>query len=218
MMTMGDTTSRGYVKHAIAERRPWVWVRRQTLAVTFWDALLTNRTHGITSNRGDTNRPHNAFLTGTPMKLTPKRADADTTKSAVTAIQSAALGPIAPPKFVTVRKQDRPLWDAIVMARPRDTWNDADLILAGHLARAYGDMAHLEAHIDRNGMVVEEKLNPACAMLDKATRRALALARQLKVDAISTVGKSRDIRKGSELESDARKNMGDDELIPRTMQ
>jgi hypothetical protein len=55
-------------------------------------------------------------------------------------------------------------------------------------------------------------------MLDKATRRALALARQLKVDAISTVGKSRDIRKGSELESDARKNMGDDELIPRTMQ
>jgi len=152
------------------------------------------------------------------MKPTPKRDRADSAKAAVTAIQSAALGPIAPPKFVTVRKQDRPLWNAIVMARPRDTWNDADLILASHLARAYGDMAHLEAHIDRNGMVVDETINPACALLDKATRRALALARQLKVDAVSTVGKSRDIRNGSELETRARDALQDDELIPRTMQ
>jgi hypothetical protein len=152
------------------------------------------------------------------MKPTPKRDRADSAKAAVTAIQSAALGPIAPPKFVTVRKQDRPLWNAIVMARPRDTWNDADLILASHLARAYGDMAHIESHIDRNGMVVGGTTNPACALLDKATRRALALARQLKVDAVSTVGKSRDIRNGSELETRARDALQDDELIPRTMQ
>lgn len=149
------------------------------------------------------------------MKTTPKRKRSDSTKAAVAAIQSAGAGPIKPPAFVNVQKRDMSRWNAIVQARPRDTWNDADLILAAHLARAYGDMAELESFIEEKGMIADGEINPACAMLDKATRRALALARQLKVDAISTVGKSRDIRKGSELESDARKSLEDDDLIPR---
>lgn len=150
------------------------------------------------------------------MKTTPKRHRSDSTKAAVKAVQAATAGPIKPPGFVNVQKRDMSRWNAIVQARPRDTWNDADLILAAHLARAYGDMAELEAHIEERGMITPEgEINPACAMLDKATRRALALARQLKVDAISTVGKSRDIRKGSELESTARKSLEDDDLIPR---
>jgi len=77
-------------------------------------------------------------------------------------------------------------------------------------------MAELEKVIEQRGMITPEgEINPACNMLDKATRRALALARQLKIDAISTVGKSRDIRKGSELESNARNSLEDDDLIPR---
>jgi len=149
------------------------------------------------------------------MKLTPKRTKSDSTKAAVKAVQAATAGPIKPPAFVKVQKRDVSRWNAIVQARPRDTWNDADLILAAHLARAYGDMADLETLIEEQGMITPEGVNPACNMLDKATRRALALARQLKVDAISTVGKSRDIRKGSELEATARRSLEDDDLIPR---
>lgn len=150
------------------------------------------------------------------MKLTPKRTKSDSTKAAVKAVQAATAGPIRPPDFVNVQKRDMSRWNAIVLARPRDTWNDADLILASHLARAYGDMAELEKVIEQRGMITPEgEINPACNMLDKATRRALALARQLKIDAISTVGKSRDIRKGSELESNARNSLEDDDLIPR---
>lgn len=151
------------------------------------------------------------------MKLTPKRSKSDSTKAAVTAIQSAALGPIKPPAFVSVRKADRPLWDAIVLARPRDTWTDADLILAGQLTHAYADLNKLQEFIDERGMIGPEgDINPACNMLDKATRRCLAIARQLKIDAVSVVGKSRDIRKGAELESEARGHMADDDgLIPR---
>lgn len=149
------------------------------------------------------------------MKIKQKRQRSDSTTAAVSAIQSAAKAPLKPPAFVNVKKRDMSRWNAIVLARPRDTWTEADLILAGHLTRAYADMAQLEDFIDEKGMITEGEINPACAMLDKATRRALALARQLKIDAVSTVGKSRDIRKGSELESDARKSLEDDDLIPR---
>lgn len=123
-----------------------------------------------------------------------------------------------PPAFVTVREQDRPLWDAIVTARPRDTWTDADLILAGQLARAYGDIAYLESVIDEKGFVSGGELNPACNLLDKVSRRALAMARQLKIDTISTVGKAQDIHQGAKLERDARNGIeDDDDLLPRAV-
>jgi hypothetical protein len=119
---------------------------------------------------------------------------------------------------VTVREQDRPLWDAIVTARPRDTWTDADLILAGQLARAYGDIAYLESVIDEKGFVSGGELNPACNLLDKVSRRALAMARQLKIDTISTVGKAQDIHQGAKLERDARNGIeDDDDLLPRAV-
>lgn len=149
------------------------------------------------------------------MKLTPKRHRSDSAKAAIQAAKSAALGALPPPSCISLRSADVPLWEAIVTARPRDTWTEADLVLAGQLARAYGDIAELQAYIDDNGMMVEGEVNPACALLDKTSRRALAMARQLKIDTISVVGKSRDLRDGSELERTARTGADDDDLIPR---
>lgn len=135
------------------------------------------------------------------------------------AAQAASMGPLEPPAFVRVRDRDRPAWDAIVTARARDTWTEADLMLAGQLARAYGDIAELEAYIDENGMILGDQINPACTLLDKVSRRALAMARQLKVDTISVVGKSQDIHKGAALERGARQGIDDDDdLIPRALQ
>lgn len=137
----------------------------------------------------------------------------------MTAAQAAALGPLEPPPFVRVREADRPAWDAIVSARPRDTWTEADLVLAGHLARAYGDIAQLEEQIDDEGLMLGGEINPACALLEKLSRRAMAIARQLKIDTISVVGKSQDIHKGAALERDARNGIDDDDgLIPRALQ
>lgn len=150
------------------------------------------------------------------MKATGRRQRSDSAKAAVKAAKSAALGPLPPPGCVRLRDADGPLWDAIVTARPRDTWTDADLLLAAQLARAYGDIAELEAYIDDQGMMVGGEINPACALLDKTSRRALAMARQLKVDTISVIGKSQDIHKGAELERNARGGADDDDgLIPR---
>lgn len=153
------------------------------------------------------------------MKTTARRHRSDSAKAAIAAAQAAAMEPIAPPACVRLRDSDRPVWAAIVTARARDTWTDADLILAGQLARTYGDIAELEELIDQQGMILGDQVNPACTLLDKMSRRALAMARQLKIDTISVVGKSQDINKSAALERDARQGVDDDDgLIPRTLQ
>ena len=147
------------------------------------------------------------------MKTTDRRPRSDSAKAAVAASQAVALGPLQPPAHVRLRESDRPFWNAIVTARPRDTWTDADLVLAGNLARAYADMETLQESIERDGMLVEGKINPACDLLDMMTRRALATGRQLMVATIATVGKAQDIHKGAALERGARQHE-DDDLIP----
>lgn len=147
------------------------------------------------------------------MKTTPRRPRSDSAKAAIAATQAAALGPLQPPSFVRLSKQALPFWNAILTARPRDTWTDADLILAGNLARAYADIEQLQAKIDTDGFILEGKAHPAIAILENMSRRALATGRQLKVDTIATVGKAQDINKGSALERDAR-NQEHDDLIP----
>lgn len=147
------------------------------------------------------------------MKMTPRRPRSDSARAAVAASQAAALGPIAPPKHVKLRRGDRPFWNAIVQARPRDTWTDADLAMAGNLARCQADIERLQAMIDDEGFILEGKPHPAAEMLEKATRRAMALGRAIAVNTVATVGRRADIAKGAELERQAR-DAADDELIP----
>lgn len=147
------------------------------------------------------------------MKTTARRPRSDSAKAAVAAAQSVALGPIAPPAFVRLSKQAMVFWPAIVTARPRDTWTDADLILAGNLARAYADIEQLQATIDTEGYIQDGKAHPALAILENMSRRALATGRQLKVDTIATVGKAETFPKAAALERDARAHL-DDDLIP----
>lgn len=147
------------------------------------------------------------------MKMTPRRPRSDSAKAAVAAAQSVALGPRLPPSHLKMRECDKPFWFDIMTARPRDTWTDADLILAGQLSRTYADIEHLQAAIDEFGMIYDGKPNPCCTLLDTMTKRAMALARQLMINTVSTVGRQPDIAKGAALERAAREDH-DDELIP----
>ena len=142
-----------------------------------------------------------------------RRPRSDSAKAAVAAAKAAALGPLPPPAFVRVSEAAKPFYDAIVIARPRDTWTEADLILAASLARDYAAIEELHKAIDRDGLLINGKVNPACDLLDKMTRRALATGRQLKVDTIATVGKAETFPKAAALEREARKQI-DDDLIP----
>lgn len=148
------------------------------------------------------------------MKMTPRRKRSDSAAAAVAATQAAALGPLAPPKHIKLRRGDRPFWNGIVSARPRDTWTESDLVMAASLARCQADIEALQRQIDADGFLIDGKPHPCAEMLEKATRRAMALGRAIAVNTVATVGRSADIAKGAALEREARE-ADDDDLIPR---
>lgn len=131
------------------------------------------------------------------MKSTPKRHRSDSAKAAVQAAQNVAQGPIEPPGYVTLPKPCRPFWDAIVTSRPRDTWTDADLVLAANLARTQHAIESAAVGSDDHA---------------KLTRLAMALSRSIAVHATATVGRAADMVNAATLEREARQEH--DDLIP----
>lgn len=144
------------------------------------------------------------------MKTTARRPRSDSSKAAVQAAQNAALGPLEPPAYVTLRPQDKPFWEAIMKARARHTWDDADLVTAATLARAQADILMLQAQVDAEGYVVDGKINPAAQMIETLAKRVTSLSRLLHTHAEAKLGRARDNGKTLALEKEAE----DDPLIP----
>lgn len=121
----------------------------------------------------------------------------DSKAGAKIAVDSALAGPLDPPAHVRLREGDRPFWDAIVSARARNRWDDADLAIAANLARTEADIETLQERLDREGHVIENQkgtpiANPLHAILETLTRRAVALSRMLHVHPEAKDGESRD--------------------------
>ncbi len=148
------------------------------------------------------------------MKTTPKRQRSDSAAAALTAHKNAAMGPIKPPAHVALRPGDRPFWVAIMQARARDTWTEADLVAAGNLARAQADIERLQTELDAQGYVIDGKANPLAALIETLSRRCVVLTRLLHIHALATVGRSADAGKALATERAAREQDADD-LIPR---
>ncbi|PYD92648.1 TerS protein [Pseudomonas syringae pv. pisi] len=157
--------------------------------------------------------------------MTVKRNRSDSGTSAVAAMQAAAAGAIKPPRFVNIRKADKPFWDSIVRARARNSWTDSDLVMAGNLARCLSDIERLQKEIDVEGDVIlndrkSQVINPKHSLLETLSRRAVALSRTLQVHAQATQGDSRDQGKKATKQRAAEKVLAeqdDDDLIPRAM-
>lgn len=155
------------------------------------------------------------------MKVTPKRNRSDSATAAVAAVQAASLGPLQPPAHISLRPGDRPFWDAIMLARARDTWTDADLATAAGLARSQADIERLQAEVDVEGFTIPSGngtpiVNPKHKLLETLTRRAVSLSRVLHVHAEATVGRSRDAGNALANERQASLPLDDeDDLIPR---
>lgn len=149
------------------------------------------------------------------MKVTPKRKRSDSAKAAIEATKAAAMGVLAAPEHITLRKQDKPFWTAIVQSRAADTWTDSDLATAATMARAQADIEGLQKKLDDEGYVCDGKINPTAQALEMLSRRVVALSRVLHVHAQATVGRSADASKALELEKQARQALSDDDdLIP----
>ena len=133
------------------------------------------------------------------MKLNPKRPKADTISHATVAHQNAAQAPIEPPAYVTLPEPCKPFWDAIVTARARDLWTQADLVQAANLAR-------VQHAIESSPIGSDEHA--------KLTRLSMALARAVAVHPTATAGRAADQVNQNTAERNARQDEGDD-LIPR---
>lgn len=97
-------------------------------------------------------------------------------------------------------------------ARARDTWNDTDLTTAANLARTQADIENLQAKLDAEGYVVDDKINPKAKLVEILSRRAVALSRVLHVHAEATQGRSRDA--GNALANERQAEADHDDLIP----
>lgn len=148
------------------------------------------------------------------MKTTARRPRSDSAKAAVQAAQNAALGPLEPPPYVTLRKQDKPHWLAIMKARARHTWDEADLVTAATMARAQADILMLQAQVDAEGYVLDGKINLAAQMIETLSKRVVSLSRILHTHAEAKLGRARDNGKTLALEREA-EQAEDDDLIPR---
>ena len=134
------------------------------------------------------------------MKLTPKRHRSDSAKSAAKAHQNAAQAPIEPPGYVTLPEPCKPFWDAIVTARARDLWTQADLIQAANLARTMHALESVPVGSNEHA---------------KLSRLAMALSRAVAVHPTATAVRAVDQVNANTAEREARAGMGDDDLIPR---
>jgi hypothetical protein len=115
-----------------------------------------------------------------------RAAKADTAAAAVQAMVDAAKGPPTCPKHVRLRDGDQPFWDGVVCARAREEWTEADLVVAGQLARCQADIERESVSLDAEGTVVTNDrgtlvCNPRVSVLEQLARREMALMRTLRM-------------------------------------
>lgn len=145
---------------------------------------------------------------------------ADSATSAVGAMMAAALPALEPPGHVRLRDGDRPFWDAIMLARARDEWNEHDLGLAAQLARCQADIERESKLLEAESCLIENARgtvvgNPRVQILELMTRRQMPLMHFLRLGG-SAVGEARLEQGKRKLERDARRTRGelqDDELL-----
>ena len=98
----------------------------------------------------------------------------------------AAKGVITPPAHVKLREGDEPFWEAVLCARARDEWGNADLVVAAQLARCLHDVEREQLLLDSEGTVVPNErgtpvVNPRVSVLEQYARREMALMRTLRM-------------------------------------
>jgi hypothetical protein len=149
-----------------------------------------------------------------------KRNRADSASSAVKAMLSAAKDDLQPPAHVKLRAGDEVFWQAVVRARARDEWTEADLVVAGQLARCLHDIEKEQELLDAEGTVMPNDrgtmvVNPRVSVLEQFARREMALMRTLRMGG-RVAGDARDLNKARGLERQSRKirqELEDDELL-----
>lgn len=141
-----------------------------------------------------------------------RRQPATSIDAAINAMANAGEPPLEVPKHCNLRDGDKPFWDGIVCARARDSWTDADLVVAAQLARCQADIEREQLALDAESTVVKNErgtnvVNARCAVLEQFARREMALMRTLRLGG-TVAGTPRDEAGARSVERQARKVRG----------
>jgi len=149
-----------------------------------------------------------------------RKGRSDSSTAAVNNISMALKGVIDPPEHVKLRPGDRLFWDSIILSRAAVKWDNADLEIAGNLARCKADIERISEELlcegdtltNERGTVV---MNPKHTLLEVLSRRSIALSRMLHVHPEAKQGESRHQGKANKADKEAREIVDgmDDELL-----
>lgn len=124
-----------------------------------------------------------------------RQTRSDSATAAVQAAQNAAAGPLEPPAHVPLPDEARAFWEAVVRNRPRHRWTDCDLATAALLAVSQWQATTLMADVEQ------------LAVVDRLSRRIMALSRMLHVHPEATQGRAREQGNGLTVERQAEGNV-----------
>lgn len=149
-----------------------------------------------------------------------RKQRSDSAAAALKAMMNAAKDDIPPPEHVKLREGDNVFWYGIVRARARDEWTEADLVVAGQLARCQHDIEKEQQALDAESTVITNErgtmvVNPRVSVLEQFARREMALMRTLRMGG-RVAGDSRDLAQTRKTERQSRKlkeELEDDELL-----
>ena len=143
-----------------------------------------------------------------------KKAPSNSAASAIKAMVAAATPLPAVPACVKLKAIDLPFWEAIMRARTRDEWTDADLIAAAQLARCQREIERESEALEIEGSVIENQrgtqiMNPRHSVLEQLSRRQLALMRSLRISGSSTGERKEDLVKARRVQQNAERALGE---------
>jgi hypothetical protein len=150
------------------------------------------------------------------------RHKADSATAAVRAMVNAARRPPDVPPGCRLRAGDLPFWRAVMAARARDEWAEADLVLGAQLARCMADLERESLLLEEEGSLVRNTAgtmvrNRRLALVDQLSRREMALIRTLRMGG-RVAGAARDEAATRALERQSRllrDELEDDGLLAR---
>lgn len=137
-----------------------------------------------------------------------KKAPSNSASSAIKAMVAASSPLPSVPACVKLKPSAMPFWEAIMRARTRDEWTDADLIAAAQLARCQQEIELESEALEDEGSVIEnargtQVMNPRHSVLEQLSRRQLAIMRSLRITGSSTGERKEDLVKARRVQQDA---------------
>jgi hypothetical protein len=150
-----------------------------------------------------------------------KTDDHNSIKGQLATFEAAKKGTLEPPAHIKLRDRDWPFWNSLMVSRPLDAWDHADMEVAANLARCKADIEREQDILEQEGTVIVNERgtpveNPRNRVIATLSSREVQLSRFLHVHPEAKQGTSRDQGKKVKAQKEAMgklADMDDDDLL-----